>query len=51
MQFGRPVVSTGSTTEGENDTELLETAETKADTELVEVPAGGVVFGILYGSK
>ena len=43
MQFGRPVVSTGSTTEGKNDTELLETAETKADTELVEVPAGGEV--------
>jgi hypothetical protein len=34
------VVSTSSTT-GEKDAELLETAERKADTEPVEVPAGG----------
>jgi hypothetical protein len=36
------VVSTGSTT-AEKDAELLETAEKKADTEPVEVPAEGEV--------
>ena len=49
-QFGRPVVSTvsaqvvsTSSTTGEKVAELLEPVERKADTEPVEVPAGGEV--------